>query len=91
MVNWNSDGDSPRSSADMASRGRLGGLTTSMLHDTRETTRRAREAFMARFYEGIPHELPGEERERRAVAAMRLHMGQLGRKSGKARRKVGRP
>jgi hypothetical protein len=66
MVNWNSDGDSPRSSADMASRGRLGGLTTSMLHDTRETTRRAREAFMARFYEGIPHELPGEERERGA-------------------------
>jgi hypothetical protein len=98
MVNWNSDGDSPRSS-DMASRGRLGGLTTALRHDTRKQTEPARAAFMRRFYKDIPEDLPEEIRDAKADYAMRIHMGRIARasvksrrakaRSGKARRRVG--
>jgi hypothetical protein len=87
MVNWNSDGDSPRAGLhDMALRGAIGGLTTSSRYDPRDITAPARKGFAAKFYEGIPLDLPEEERERRAYKNMQKHMRQLALKSAQARR-----
>jgi len=58
-------------------RARLGGLAVSATHDTRELTAPARAAFEARFYAGIPADLPTEERDRRALAARRAYFARL--------------
>jgi hypothetical protein len=56
-------------------------------HDPKETTRRAREVYRAKFYEGIPEDLPQAERDRRAEAAFKAHMARLSYLSAKARAK----
>lgn len=47
---------------------------------------RARAAYEARFYAGIPDDLPAAERDRRAAAARRAHYQSLALKSLKSRR-----
>lgn len=63
--------------AQQARWGRVGGLRTAARHDVRETTAAARAAFEARFYQGIPDDLPPLERDRRAAAARRAYFANL--------------
>jgi hypothetical protein len=56
-------------------RSRIGGLTTAARGHV--NTSPARAAFEARFYDGIPADLPAPERDRRAAAARRLHFTRL--------------
>jgi len=63
----------------------MGGLATMAAGHT--TTVEARSAFLARFYEGIPEDLPQRERDRRAEAARRLHFTRLALKSSIKRSK----
>jgi hypothetical protein len=58
-------------------------------HDPRVTTRRARDAFMARFERQVDPDgtLPEAERRRRAEAAKKAYFLGLALKSAKARRK----
>ncbi len=65
--------------------GRIGGLKLAATRDPREYTAAARRAFLERFYEGIPDDLPESERERRALAARRLHFARLAKASAGAR------
>jgi hypothetical protein len=57
-------------------------------HDSRVTTRNAREAFLATFERQVdPHgALPMPERQRRAEAAKKAYFVGLAMKSAKARR-----
>src|SRR5688500_11684696 len=64
--------------------GRLGGLTLSSTRDPKEYTAPARKGFLARFWPDDPT-LSQEEAERRAKAALRLHMSRLAYLSVKAR------
>ena len=68
---------------------RIGGLSRAARYDGREVTDPARRSFMARFEDEVDpdRELPLEERQRRAQAAMRAHMARLALRSAKARRK----
>lgn len=68
-------------------RARLGGLATAAKHDSKETTRAAREAFDRRFLDEVDpdRELPQAERMRRAAAARKLYFAQLAFKSARAR------
>lgn len=77
--------------SDMATRGRRGGLVNSLRHDPHAMTAAARAVAnsMERWLKDIPEELPQEERDRRAEVAKRLHYSELGRRSGKARRRKG--
>lgn len=68
--------------------GRVGGYRTAARHDTRLITQPARDAFAARFYEGVPKDLPQEERDRRADAARKAYFAELTAKSILARRKA---
>lgn len=60
-------------------RARMGGYAVAARYDTREVTKPARAAFMARFEREVDPEgtLPEGERARRAEAAKRLHFQQL--------------
>lgn len=73
--------------AEMARRGKLGGLTTHSRVDSRKHTEPARAAFRDRFLREVDpnNELPIEERERRAQIARRLYFTRLGQKSAAAR------
>lgn len=71
--------------AQRALRSRIGGLTTAARHDPREYTAPARAAFNAKFYVGIPADLPQSERDRRADAARRAHMTAIALRSVQAR------
>ncbi len=63
--------------------GRIGALR---MHAAGKTnTGPARRAFEARFYEGIPEDLPPAERDRRADFARRAYFAELALKSSKAR------
>jgi hypothetical protein len=73
--------------AQQAKWGRVGGLRTSATHDVREITAPARAAFAARFYQGIPDELPQAERDRRAAAAKAAYFAELTARSVAARRR----
>ena len=56
------------------------------MHSAGKTnTAPAREAFAARFYEGIPEELPQAERDRRAGWARKAYMTELALKSSRTR------
>jgi excisionase family DNA binding protein len=72
-----------------ALRGRIGGLSTHASHDSREVTRSARDAFLARFLIQVDPdcELPEAERIRRADCAKRAHMAELSLRSAQARRR----
>ena len=64
-------------------RGRIG---AHVLHAAGKTnTAPAREAFGARFYAGIPDELPQAERDRRAAHARTAYFAQLAYRSSRAR------
>ena len=67
-------------------RGRLGAFTQHSRHNTRETTQSARLAFLRRFLDDIPVDLPEGERLRRAEAAKRAYFTRLALLSAKARR-----
>ena len=69
--------------AQRALRSRLGGLTTAARGHV--NTAPARAAFAARFYAGIPDDLPPGERDRRAAAAKRLYFARLAYKSALTR------
>jgi hypothetical protein len=71
--------------------GRIGAYRTHATHDPRETTARAREAFLARFLEEVDpdHELAEAERHRRATAARKAYFAQLAYRSSAVRAKRG--
>ena len=74
---------------EMARRGRIGAYRLHATHSPKETTKAAREAFMARFEREVDPEgvLPPKERARRAEAARKAYFAQLAHKSAKARRR----
>ena len=74
---------------EMARRGRIGAYRLHATHSPKETTKAAREAFMARFEREVdPERNPNpEERVRRAEAARKAYFAQLAHKSAKARRR----
>ena len=78
-----------RSAEERSSIARQGAFAQHSLHDTRDTTRAARDAFMRRFEDQVDPDgqLDPQERRRRAEAAKRSYFIGLGRKSGEARRR----
>lgn len=68
-----------------ALRGRIGAYALHATHDPRETTAAGRRAFLDRFYDGIPSDLPEAERERRALAARKQYFAKLAYSSAIAR------
>jgi len=76
------------SSKDAALIGRIGAYVTHSRHDPRETTRKARESFLARFEREVDPDgaLPVNERQRRAESARRAYFSKLAYESAKARR-----
>jgi len=68
--------------------GRVGGLRTAARHDVRAITAPARDAFEARFYRGIPEDLPAIERDRRAAAARKAFYAELTARSVRARKRA---
>ena len=74
---------------EMARRGRIGAYRLHATNDPKETTKAAREAFMARFEREVDPDgtLSPEERARRAEAARKAYFAQLAHKSAKARRR----
>ena len=71
-------------------RGRIGAYTLHATHDPRETTAKARAAFLARFEREVDPEglLPEEERRRRALHARKAYFAKLALASARARRKA---
>src|SRR4051812_23150417 len=69
-------------------RGRIGAYAQHATHDTRETTARARAAFLSRFDRQVDPErvLPEAERRRRAEAAKKAHFARLALASARSRR-----
>lgn len=74
---------------EMALRGRIGAFRLHATHDPRETTARARAAFLARFEAEVDPDgvLDPDERRRRALAARRAYFAQLALRSAQARRR----
>jgi hypothetical protein len=74
-------------------RARIGAFAQKAQHDPRETTARAREAFLARFLNAVDPDglLSTEERQRRAEYARRAHMARLALASSRARSAVKQP
>ncbi len=90
MVNWN-DQDSRRPDPQAVSRGRLGGLTTSMKHNMNDVAANARRGLQARFENEVDPEraLTDEERARRVEAARKLYYQRLAMSGAAARRGKG--
>jgi hypothetical protein len=74
--------------AERSERARIGAYSLHAKYDARQTTRRARAAFLARFELQVDpgHKLPEAERMRRAEAARRAYFHGLALKSAAARR-----
>lgn len=74
--------------AERSLRARIGAYRMHALHDPRETTRAARDAFWRRFvHEVDPHRILSEqERLRRAAAARRAYFAQMAYRSARRRR-----
>jgi hypothetical protein len=74
----------------MSLRGRIGAYRLHATHDPRETTRRARAAFDARFLREVDPEgvLPEDERRRRAAYARKAYFAQLARRRVALRRRA---
>ena len=68
-------------------RSRLGAFTLHATHDSRETTSKARAAFLARFLDQVDPDriLPEDERLRRATYARRAYFVRLARSSANKR------
>ena len=79
----------PRNNSDRSQRGRLGAYALHATHDPRETTRKAREAFLAKFVNEVDPDrvLDPEERERRVFYARKAYFTRLALKSAQARRR----
>ncbi len=75
--------------SDYALRGKIGAYRLHATHDAKETTQKARETFLERFEREVDpnHELPEEERAKRARAARKAYFANLARRSAQARRK----
>lgn len=69
-------------------RGRIGAYALHSKYDSREITRAARAAYLAKWTREVDPQgvLPEDERDRRAEAALKAHMAKLALKSAKARR-----
>lgn len=79
----------PREKASLAvQRGRIGALHLHATHDSYETTRAGREAFMNSLERQVDPlgELPPDERRRRGEMARREHFARMAYASSKARR-----
>jgi hypothetical protein len=78
---------------DMARRGRIGAYVLHSRHDSRETTRAGRAAFLSRFEREVDPDgvLPAAERQRRAEMARRAHFARLALKSARARARRASP
>jgi hypothetical protein len=76
--------------AERSLRARMGGLAVAAKYDTKEVTKPAREAFLARFEREVDPDgsLPPAERARRAEAAKRLYFARLAMRSARARRRA---
>ena len=72
-----------------ALRGRLGAYTLHSRRDPRETTAKAREAYLSRFEHEVDPDrvLPEAERRRRAEYARKAHFARLALASARARAK----
>ena len=79
------------SRSEMSMRGRIGAYALHARRDPKETTAKARRAFLDRFVDEVDPErvLPEAERNRRAVAAKKAYFSRLALKSAKARRRKG--
>ena len=77
------------SSQEASLRGRIGAFQLHATHDPRETTRKAREAFLGRFVDQVDpgRVLPEAERVRRAESARRAYFAKLAYLSASARSK----
>jgi hypothetical protein len=73
--------------AEMALRGRIGGLVQKSRHDPRLTTQAARATFLNSFEQLVDPEgkLPEAERQRRAEAARKAHFARMALRSARAR------
>ena len=69
-------------------RARIGGYALAAKHDSRETTKAGRAAFLRRFEDEVDPDrrLPEAERARRAEAARSAYFARLAYQSAKARR-----
>ena len=76
---------------EMALRGRIGAFVTHSRHDPKETTAKARAAFLSKFERQVDPDgvLPEDERQRRVDAAKKTHFSRLAYESAKARRARG--
>lgn len=74
-----------------ALRSRLAAYQLHATHDPKETTKKAREAYAARFEREVDPDgvLSPEERARRADAARRAYFTRLALRSSRARRRAG--
>ena len=74
---------------EMSRRGRIGAHRLHALYDSKELTKPARAAFLARFEREVDPtgKLPEEERRRRAEHARKAHFSRLARLSANARRR----
>src|SRR5207245_1594919 len=85
-------GSGKRLVSEAALRGRIGAYKLHATHDPRETTQRARAAFLSRFEAVDPDGvLPEAERLRRAAYARKAYFAQLALKSVRRRAKRQRP
>lgn len=78
---------------ELSVRARIGAYSLHAKHDPRETTSKARSAFLAKFQTEVDPDglLPEAERLRRAEAARRAHFARLALRSAvKRRRRKGR-
>jgi len=73
-------------------RSRIAAFTLHATHDPRQTTKAARDAFLARFERQVDpdNNLPEPERRRRAEAARKAYFAALAFKSSKSRRSPSR-
>ena len=78
----------PNTSSLRTLRARIAAFSLHAQRDPRETTKKAREVFLASFEDQVDplHELPAVERQRRAEAARKAHFTRLSLASAKARR-----
>jgi hypothetical protein len=74
-------------SEDRVTRARCGAYALHNLYDSKLTTLHGRQAFLQRFVDAIPADLPPDERRRRAAFGLKAHMTRLSFYSARARRR----
>ena len=79
----------PSRNSERSQRGRIAAYTLHATHDPKETTKKAREAFLAKFLDEVDPDriLDPDERERRASYARKAYFTRLALKSAQARRR----